>query len=366
MHCSNPDCERSWGRVHGQDVPVRDRSTQPDCFIILDDELPGFQAKSKGAARCCGCPDACRRCGGAQDAGRRPLGHRCVAVGTGLPRPADRGGGCRPPSGYYAQRAWSRLVDSAAVRQMNEEGYQRRLALQQPAAPAGPTPPQPTAPAGPWDRPARLGGPAPATPVFAAVTFVPAAAGPGDQMPPTQSPRLGADRPALPKGGPSPGLAWEDIPTVGIDEEPAAPAAKAAAAPSPMVGAPIPPPEPVAPGGAAASSATPMVVEPAEIPHPTAAECSERANAAVRARGTELREVERRLAISMASAAEAQEEIRRLNVECAGWRRQRREVDASTEARARDADLRELRRILAECEERLAVARVMLLSLLER
>ena len=202
------------------------------------------------------------------------------------------------------------------------------------------------------------------TPVIGADILAPAASAQSDQAPAAPPPGSGADRPVLPKGGPSPGLPWEAIPTVGIDEEPAAPVAKAAAAPSPMVGAPMPAPELVAPTEAAAAPATPMVVEPAEMPQPTAAERFERADAALRAQEAELRENERQLAIAIVDAREAQEEIRRLNDECAGWRRQQREHDAQTEVR--DSDLQELRRVLAECEERLALARVMLLSLLER
>ena len=216
------------------------------------------------------------------------------------------------------------------------------------------------------------------TPVIGAVAPAPAAAGPGEQLPPTPSPGLGADRPAFPKGGPSLGVDGDAIPTVDIDDEPSAPAAQAAAAPSTfgqtakaappahlLAKMPPYPPAQLAQGGTAAASAALMVMEPAEIPHPTAAEAFERANAALRARETELREVERRLAIALATASDAQQEVQRLSIQCAGWRRQQKENEASAEAR--DAELRELRGgILAECEDRLAVARAMLLSLLER
>ena len=46
-HCSNPNCVRSFGRVHGQDVPVRDRPTQPDCLIIDDGGQQGLPAGPK-------------------------------------------------------------------------------------------------------------------------------------------------------------------------------------------------------------------------------------------------------------------------------------------------------------------------------
>ena len=127
-------------------------------------------------------------------------------------------------------RAWHRSVDWDAVRQFNEGGYQHWLLLQQVAAPAGPTPPQPAPPASPWDKPARLEKPAPATPKVGAVAPALAAAGPGEQLPPTPVP--GADRPALPKGGPSPGFEWDSIPVVDIDDEPDAPEVSAASASS--------------------------------------------------------------------------------------------------------------------------------------
>ena len=191
---------------------------------------------------------------------------------------------------------------------------------------------------------------------------------PGAQLPPTPSPGLGADRPALPKGGRSPGFDWDVIPTVDIDDEPPAPAAKAAAAPSTFgqtaKAAPAVSPAQLAQGRAAAASAAPRVMEPAEIPHPTAAEAFERANAVLRARETELREVKRQLAIALATASDAQQEVQRLSVQCACWRRQQKQNEASAEAR--DAELRELRGILCECEDRLAVARAMLFGFLER
>ena len=204
--------------------------------------------------------------------------------------------------------------------------------------------------------------------VIGAITLAPAAAGPDKQLPPTSSPGMGADRPALPKGGPSLGVAWDAVPTVDIDDEPAAPAAKAAAAPSAFgqtaKAAPAVPLAQLAHAGAAAASAAPGVVEPAEIPHPTAAEAFERASAALRARETDLPDGERRLAIAVATASDVQQEVQLLRLQCAGWRRQQREHEASAEAR--DAELCELRGILAECGERLAVARAMLLSLVER
>ena len=232
-------------------------------------------------------------------------------------------------------------------RSMKRATFQRWLALQQPAP---------------------LAGPAPGTPVIGSDALLLAAAALGEQAPATPSPGSGVDRLALPEGGASPGLVWDDIPSVGIDESrsprPAAPATKAAAAAPPVIEAPVLAPGPIAPEGAAAAPVAPMVVDPAQMPEPTTAELLERANAALRAREAELRENERRLAVVAVGAKESLEEIRRLKAECAGWRRQQTEHDAQTEAR--DAELRELRRMLAECEELLALSRVMLLSLLER
>ena len=387
-HCSNPNCVRSFGRVHGQDVPVRDRPTQPDCFIIDDDGQQGRPAEPKAppataaalaqsaGARIPRTPDAAHS---DTDVSRSALASPAPQIAAAAAAPQAAGHSLLGPN----RAAWQQSVDWDAVQQLNAEGYHRWLLLQQVAAPVGPTPPQPDPPAGPWDRLAHLGGPAPVTPVVGAATPAPAlaAAGPGEQLPLAPSPGLGADRPALPKGGPAAGVNWDEIPVVDIDDEPAAPAAKAAATPSDFrqtpkaaFKAPPPahplakmppylPPVQLAQGGAAAAAAAPGA-EPAEIPHPTAAQALERANAALRARETELREVERQLAIAMATSSEAQLEVQRLHIQCAGWCRQQKEQEANDAAR--DAELRELSRILAECEDRLAVARAMLRSLLER
>ena len=283
----SPNCVRSFGRVHGQDVPVRDRPTQPDCLIIDDDGQQGFPARPKAP------PAAAAAQTPAGGAPKTPdAAHSDTDVSQSAPAsPAPQSAAAaaapkaagRPPVGSDGA-AWQRSVDWDAVQQLNEEGYHRWLLLQQAAAPAGPTPPQPEPSAGPWDKPARLGGPALATPKIGAIALALAAAGPGEQLPPTPTPTPGADRPALPKGGPSPGFDWDSIPVVDIDEEPAAPAASSAsasstfgqtakAAPPAHLLAKMPPylpPVQLAQGGAAAAAAVPGA-EPAEIPHPTAA-----------------------------------------------------------------------------------------------
>ena len=103
--------------------------------------------------------------------------------------------------------------------------------------------------------------------------------------------------------------------------------------------------------------------EPAEIPHPTAAQAFERASAALRAREAELRNAEQRLALAMTPSDEGWAEVRRLEFHNAGWHRQQQEQEARDAAR--DAELRELSRILAECEDKLPLARAMLRSFLE-
>ena len=70
------------------------------------------------------------------------------------------------------------------------------------------------------------------------------------------------------------------------------------------------------------------------------------------------------LAISKASAEEAWAEVRNLENANAGWRQRFKEEQAREDAR--DFELRELSRLLAACEEQLALARALLRSLLER
>ena len=372
-HCSNPNCFRSFGRVHGQDMPVRDRPTAPD---VRGPKAPPAAAAAPtpaGGARAPRTPDA-----GQSDTDVSQSTPASPAPQIAAAAAAAKAAG-RPLLGPEGA-AWHRSVDWDAVRRLNdEEGYQRWLLLQQVAAPAGFIPPQPEPPASPWDKPARLEKPAPATPQIGAVAPAPAAAGPGEQLPPTPVP--GADRSALPKGGPSPGLEWDNIPVVDIDDNSDAPevssasassafgqTAKAAlkAAPPAHLLAKMPPyfpPVQLAQGGAAAAAdaASPR---PAEIPLPTAAQAFERASAALRARETELRSAERQLAIASASSEEGWAEVRRLGFHEAGWRRQQKDQEARDAAR--DAELRELSRILAECEDKLFLAKAMLRSFLER
>ena len=284
-------------------------------------------------------------------------------------------------------------MDWDAVNQITEEGYQRwLLLLQQVPAPAGPTSPQPPPPASPWDKPARLGTPAPVTPNKAAAPE-PAAAGPGGQAPPMVAP--GADRLAHRKDGPSPGL------VVNIEDEPDAPASstsgsavfrncvaafraaqKASSAPVPAAKAdfkapppahllakvrPYGPPAQLAQGGSAAASSGTWPGAPSSVPAgdlpPTAAQTFERASSALRARETDLHEAQRKLAISMASAEEAWTEVRHLENANAGWRQRQKEQEAKDDAR--DFELRELSRLLAACEDQLALAKALLRSLLE-
>ena len=117
----------------------------------------------------------------------------------------------------------------------------------------------------------------------------------------------------------------------------------------------VPPYEPLAQlaqgGSAAASSGDPS---------PSAAQAFERASSAL----TDLHEAQRKLAISTASAEEAWTEVRNLENANAGWRQRFKEEQAKEDAR--DFELRELSRLLAACEEQLALARALLRSLLER
>ena len=66
----------------------------------------------------------------------------------------------------------------------------------------------------------------------------------------------------------------------------------------------------------------------------------------------------------MTSSDEGWSEVRRFEFHNAGWRRQQQEQEARDAAR--DAELRELSRTLAECEDKLSLARAMLRSFLER
>ena len=52
-HCSNPECERSFGRRNGQDMPVRDRPTAPDVF---GPKAPPAAAAAPRARRWCARP----------------------------------------------------------------------------------------------------------------------------------------------------------------------------------------------------------------------------------------------------------------------------------------------------------------------
>ena len=74
--------------------------------------------------------------------------------------------------------------------------------------------------------------------------------------------------------------------------------------------------------------------------------------------------MEAQLAHSLIGAREQYEELRDVNAKNANWRR--RQVELNAESEERDSELRELRRILNECEERRAVAKATLLSLLEK
>ena len=128
------------------------------------------------------------------------------------------------------------------------------------------------------------------------------------------------------------------------------------------------PPVQLAQGGtaAASSNAWPDAASPrpAEVPLPTAAQAFERASAALRAREAELREAQRQLAIANVSSEEGWAEVRRLEFHNAGWRQRQKEQGAKDDAR--EAELRELSRILAECEDKLSLAKALLRSLLGR
>ena len=213
----------------------------------------------------------------------------------------------------------------------------------------------------------------------------------------------GADRLARRKDGPSPGLERDAIPVVNIDDEPDASkaslasgsagfkacvaafrasqkassasgsAAKSAfkAAPPAHLLAKMPPynpPAQLAQGGTAAASSGARPGAPSPIPAaaspPTAAQTFERASSAFRAREADLHEAQRQLSIAMASSEEAWAEVRRFENRNAGWRQRQKEQEAKDDAR--DLELRELSRMLAACEEQLALARALLRSLLKR
>ena len=327
---------------------MRERPTQPDCFIIVDDELPGIQAKSKAPPADAAPPAPAA---GAAVPSPPDIVHSDTDVSASAPvspaPPIAAAGGCPPvvASRDVRGNVWQQAVDWAVVRQINEEGQQRGAA-------AARRPGRPRA----WDARDRVrrASACSSCPGRAGARHAIARIGRGSACPPQGRPLLGRER--------------DDIPSVGIDESrsprPAAPAAGAAAAAPPVIGAPGVAPGQMAPESAAAAPAAPMVVDPAQMPEPTATELLERANAALRAREAELRQNEMQLAVAAAGAKEPLEEISRLNAQLAGWRRQQKEHDAQAEAR--DAELRELRRMLAECGEMLALARVMFLSLLER
>ena len=128
-HCSNPNCERSWGARHGRELPVRDRPTQPDCIVI------GGAAPIAPAAAAV--PKATPA--PAADAAHSDTDVSRSAPVTPNPQIAAQAG---PPSAAAVPTAGQveMVIDWAAVRLMNEQGYQRWLALHQPPAPAGPAP----------------------------------------------------------------------------------------------------------------------------------------------------------------------------------------------------------------------------------
>jgi len=128
-HCSNPNCERSWGARHGRELPVRDRPTQPDCIVI------GGAAPIAPAAAAV--PKATPA--PAADAAHSDTDVSRSAPVTPNPQMAAQAG---PPSAAAVPTAGQveMVIDWAAVRLMNEQGYQRWLALHQPPAPAGPAP----------------------------------------------------------------------------------------------------------------------------------------------------------------------------------------------------------------------------------
>ena len=115
--------------------------------------------------------------------------------------------------------------------------------------------------------------------------------------------------------------------------------------------APYVPPAQFAQGGSAAASSG--------GPAPSAAQAPMASSAL-----TDLHEAQRMLAISKASAEEAWAEVRNLENANAGWRQRFKEEQAKDDAR--EWELRELSRLLAACEEQLALAKAKLRSLMER
>ena len=198
-YCSNPNCERSWGARHGQELPVRDRPTQPDCIIIGSAPIAPAAASAHSDTDVSHSAPVFPSPQVAELAGPAAASAAPAAAGVGL------------------------VIDWAAVRLMNEQGYQRWLDLQQPAAPAGPAPGTPEIGAG-----------------AAACAPIPKAGRVPTTPPDRPALAKGADRPAVPKGpDPVPSGGWlGEIPQVDIvtsDDEAAAevpapaPAAPAAA-----------------------------------------------------------------------------------------------------------------------------------------
>ncbi len=223
----------------------------------------------------------------------------------------------------------SQPIDWAAVKSMTDLGYQRWLAMQQPAAPAGP---------------------APGTPEIgraAARALVP-----GAGRVPTTPP----DRPALAKGAdPAPSGGWDgDVPCVDIDTDDDEPVAKTPA-PAPAAAAASSDPGPAAPAADAAAFAG--------LTRQQLAERLAEAEANLKQWETDYRLVEAQLAHSLIGAREQFEELRDVSAKNAGWRR--RQVEITAEAEERNAEIRELQLFLAQCEEMLATARAKLASLID-
>ena len=121
-HCNNPACVRSFGSVHGQDVPVRDRPTQPDCFIVVDDGLPGRQAEPKAPPVAAA---ALALAAGARIPRTPDNAHSDTDVSQSAPAslaPQIAAAAAAPPVARPSllQRGAHGAVDWAAVRQMNE------------------------------------------------------------------------------------------------------------------------------------------------------------------------------------------------------------------------------------------------------
>ena len=129
---------------------------------------------------------------------------------------------------------------------------------------------------------------------------------------------------------------------------------------------PVPPLVPLvqlAQGGSAAASSTDSP-RPAGVPPLSQAQAFQRTRAALRARETELREAQRQLAAATAASSEGWAEVRRLELMNSGWRHQHKEQEAQDAAK--EAELQELARLLAECWDNLALAEALLASLRDR